>query len=84
MSDIVPKELMGLAAELRDTLSSYQDAEDLITIGAYKPGQNARVDRAVGRIDKVNAFLKQASSDPSNLQESWKAMAMALHVAPQE
>jgi len=84
MSDIVPKELMGLASELRDTLSSYQDAEDLITIGAYKPGQNARVDRAVGRIDKVNAFLKQASSDPSNLQESWRAMAMALHVENQE
>jgi flagellum-specific ATP synthase len=83
MSDIVPKELMGLASELRDTLSSYQDAEDLITIGAYKPGQNARVDRAVSRIDKVNAFLKQASNDPSNLQESWKAMAMALQVEAQ-
>lgn len=74
MSDIVPKELIGLSSKLRDVLAAYQDAEDLITIGAYKQGQNPRVDNAVARIDSVNAFLKQESDSPSTMQESWEAL----------
>jgi flagellum-specific ATP synthase len=80
MSDIVPKELLGQASKLRDVLSSYQDAEDLITIGAYKPGQNARVDHAVALIDRVNQFLKQSADAPSTLQESWQALQQALEL----
>jgi flagellum-specific ATP synthase len=74
MSDIVPPELVKVASEIRDIIASYQDAEDLITIGAYKPGQNPRVDRAVEKIDLVNQFLKQSSSEKSSIEESWKMM----------
>ena len=74
MSDIVPPELVKVASEIRDIIASYQDAEDLITIGAYKPGQNPRVDRAVQKIEQVNNFLKQSSSEKSSIEESWKMM----------
>jgi flagellum-specific ATP synthase len=74
MSDIVPKELIGVASKLRDVLAAYQDAEDLITIGAYKQGQNPRVDNAVARIDSVNSFLRQDADSPSSIQESWEAL----------
>ena len=53
MPDIVPREVIGMAAEARDILATYQEAEDLITIGAYKPNQNPRVDRAVQCIDAL-------------------------------
>lgn len=75
MSDIVPPEVTENAARARDILATYRDAEDLITIGAYKRGQNPRVDYAVDRIEKLNAFLKQASMQKSSMQESWKALA---------
>lgn len=83
MSDIVPKELIGLASKLRDVLAAYQDAEDLITIGAYKQGQNPRVDNAVARIDSVNSFLRQDADSPSSIQESWQGLQGVIN-APVE
>jgi FliI/YscN family ATPase len=74
MSDIIPKQGMQIAAQIREIIAAYQDAEDLITIGAYKPGQNARVDRAVEKIDAVNQFLKQNSEEPTSLQDTWQLM----------
>jgi flagellum-specific ATP synthase len=75
MSDIVSPEVMRVANEAREVLASYQDAEDLITIGAYKAGQNPRVDRAVKKIDAVNAFLRQAVGEPASLSESWRELS---------
>ena len=39
MSDIVDPEILRLATEMREVLASYQEVEDLITIGAYKPAK---------------------------------------------
>jgi len=75
MSDIVSSEQLRLAAEMREILASYQDAEDLITIGAYKSGQNPRVDRAVQKIDAVHSFLRQQVHESVSLADSWQAMA---------
>ena len=74
MSDIVDPEVLRLASEVREVLASYQEVEDLITIGAYKPGQNPRVDKAVKLYDKVLAFLKQSSDRPASLEDCWRGM----------
>jgi len=74
MSDIVNPHVITMANEIRDTLAAYGDAEDLITIGAYKQGQNTRVDKAVARIEAVNAFLKQAVNEPVSLERTWLSM----------
>jgi flagellum-specific ATP synthase len=66
---------MQIASQIREIIASYQDAEDLITIGAYKPGQNARVDRAVQKIEAVNQFLRQSSDEPSALRDTWQMMS---------
>ncbi len=75
MSDIVSPQINDLAIQARDVLATYRDAEDLITIGAYKPGQNPRVDKAVKYIEKLTAFLKQRSHDKTSIEESWKQLA---------
>lgn len=75
MPDIVPSEVVKNAAKARDILATYREAEDLITIGAYKPGQNPAVDFAVSRIGKLTDFLKQQASEPSGMEESWKKLA---------
>jgi flagellum-specific ATP synthase len=74
MSDIVDPQVLKMASELREVLASYQEVEDLITIGAYKPGQNPRVDRAVKLYDKVNEFLRQGADRPCSLEECWRSM----------
>ncbi|RMG40492.1 MAG: FliI/YscN family ATPase [Candidatus Dadabacteria bacterium] len=74
MPDIVPPEILDLAAQARDVLATYREAEDLITIGAYKPGQNARVDKAVALIDKLNDFLRQKATERVSIEESWQQL----------
>ena len=74
MQDIVPEEVMAAASQARDIVATYREAEDLITIGAYKPGQNPRVDRAVQLIDQINQFLKQRSTVKATIEESWSEL----------
>lgn len=59
MNTIVSKEHMEMASKCRDILSTYAKNEDLISIGAYKSGTNPKLDYAIAKIDKLNAFLKQ-------------------------
>lgn len=74
MSDIVGKDVIQAAAGVREILASYQETEDLLTIGAYKPGQNPRIDRAVKRIEAVNQFLQQQVDQPTSIEETWALM----------
>ena len=41
-------------------MATYQEAEDLINIGAYKNGSNPDIDYAISKIGQVNEFLMQA------------------------
>lgn len=79
MPDLVDKNVLDTAAKARDILATYQEAEDLITIGAYKPGQNPKVDIAVQKIDALNQFLKQRASEPCRLQESWQGLSNIIN-----
>lgn len=78
MPDIVPREVVDRANIARDILATYREAEDLITIGAYKPGQNLKVDLAVSKIEALTNFLKQKSSEKVTLEESWSGLAEIL------
>lgn len=60
MNDITSDEQKKDATKIRDILSLYRQNEDLISIGAYKPGMNAKLDDAINKIDDVNEFLMQA------------------------
>ena len=59
MVEIVPQEHRQLASRLRDILSTYEKNQDLVAIGAYKPGTNRNLDYALSKIDAVNGFLTQ-------------------------
>ena len=59
MVEIVDQEHRQLASRLRDILSTYEKNQDLVAIGAYKPGTNRNLDYALSKIDAVNAFLTQ-------------------------
>ncbi|MCI5064278.1 FliI/YscN family ATPase [bacterium] len=83
MRDIVPGELVDLATEGRDILSTYRETEDLITIGAYKSGQNPRVDRAVLGIEELNGYLRQKPDERVPIEESWKGLAEVIESSNQ-
>lgn len=58
-NDVIDSKHRKLLTELIDLYATYRDAEDLVNIGAYVKGSNPRIDRAVSRIDRINAFLRQ-------------------------
>lgn len=59
MSQIAEKEHKQLAGKLKNVLATYNEAEDLINIGAYKAGSNPNIDYAIAKIEGVNQFLLQ-------------------------
>ena len=70
MSSIVTKEQKKLAAELKMVMATYNESEDLINIGAYKPGANKNIDYAIEKIDAVNAFLCQSTDEKFTFDET--------------
>ena len=69
MSTIATPEHKKLAGDLRDLYSLYTQNEDLISIGAYKAGTNHRLDYAISKIDRKNAFLKQKIEESFSFDE---------------
>ena len=75
---IATPEQMEAAAELRRLLAAHRDAKDLIEIGAYVPGSNPTVDRAVNLAEPINAFLRQRMDEPAPAEQSWDALAAVV------
>ena len=59
MSQIATSEHKAAAGKLKNVLATYNEAEDLINIGAYKSGANNNIDYAIEKIDAINEFLCQ-------------------------
>ena len=59
---------------MRKLLAAYRDAKDLIEIGAYMPGSNPLVDRAVQLQASIELFLCQEISGIAPVDESWAAL----------
>ena len=75
MSAIVGKEHKANAGKLKTVLATYQEAEDLINIGAYKRGSNKNIDYAIDKIDAVNEFLVQDTMEKFNFEEEEEMLA---------
>ncbi len=63
MNAIVSATQREAAQQLRELLAAYEDKRDLIVLGAYKPGSDSRVDRALRKIDAIEAFLSQGQQE---------------------
>ena len=70
MSAVATKEHKKAAGRLKNVMATYQEAEDLINIGAYKPGSNKNIDFAISKIDAVNEFLMQATDEKFTFEET--------------
>ncbi|NBI91720.1 flagellar protein export ATPase FliI [Lachnospiraceae bacterium] len=74
MSQIAGREHKQAAGKLKNVLATYNEAEDLINIGAYKGGSNPNIDYAIAKIDAVNEFLMQAVEDKYSFEEAVSMM----------
>ena len=59
------------AGRVRMLMAAFAKAEDLIRIGAYKPGTDAVLDKAIASLPAINAFLQQNPAEiPSPAETS--------------
>lgn len=70
MKALVPDEQYKRAGELKENLATYQDAKDLIDIGAYKQGSNAVIDYAISLHHPIDNFLKQRVDEFSEYEQT--------------
>ncbi len=75
MPELVDEEHMVRAAWVREVLSTYADAKDLIDIGAYVPGSNPRTDRARAAVEPLNGFLRQRPDERTSFQETLQLLS---------
>jgi flagellum-specific ATP synthase len=65
MKDIVTSEHRLAAEKLKQHMSVYQKAEDLIQIGAYKRGADWEIDAAMDSKGWIDQFIKQSTNESS-------------------
>jgi flagellum-specific ATP synthase len=75
---VTTPEQQAIATEVRGLLAALRDARDLIDIGAYAPGANPQVDRAVQLESAITAFLRQGMQEHTPADQAWTQLAHVL------
>lgn len=76
---ITTPEQRAASVELRRLMAAHREAKDLIEIGAYVPGTNPVVDRAVYLQPVIDLFLRQATDDLMPADQSWSALQQVVN-----
>ena len=72
------------AGRLREVLATYRRREDLISIGAYQPGSDAKTDYAISAVDRLESFLRQGpheNEEPAIAEARLQTLLADSHVA---
>lgn len=70
MPNIVAPEYLRRVQECKQLMSRYRANKDLITIGAYVPGSDAQIDRAIERHPHLLAFVSQLITQSAPLAQA--------------
>ncbi len=74
MPDIVGEDHLEKAGFIKKVMATYREAQDLISIGAYKTGSNKEIDQAIALIKPINEMLKQKISEHFSLEETMELL----------
>ena len=78
MEDVAEPQHKSLALKMRTIMADYDDAEDLINIGAYARGNNPRIDMAIDNIGPIRKFLKQDINEKSPFAQTLLDMSQVF------
>ncbi|MCD6359918.1 MAG: EscN/YscN/HrcN family type III secretion system ATPase, partial [Armatimonadetes bacterium] len=69
MPQVVAPEHLEAATAMRNLLAAYEDARDLINIGAYEQGASPQVDRALALLGPMREFMRQSPEERTAPEE---------------
>jgi flagellum-specific ATP synthase len=78
MPRAVPEERRGLLTEAKRLMATFADMEELIRLGAYRPGSSPEVDAAIRLEPAFEAFLGQRKDERTSLPDGYDRLAGIL------
>jgi flagellum-specific ATP synthase len=78
MPDIADVNHLQMAREVRRLYSLYQQNQDLISVGAYQPGSDSRIDTAIRKNPEIVSFLQQDMNEQVDMARSLQELALLL------
>ena len=76
--DITDAEHKDMTAQIIEIMAVYKEAEDLISVGAYKNGSNPKIDKSIKLIEPINKFLKQEITEGESFINTLEKMKVLL------
>jgi flagellar biosynthesis/type III secretory pathway ATPase len=74
MPDVTDAGHRDKAGKVRGWMAAIRDTEDLVSVGAYVPGSNPRVDEARARAEAIESFLCQPSDTLCGFADATRAL----------
>jgi flagellum-specific ATP synthase len=68
----------ALVARARGYLAAYEDMAELIRLGAYRKGSDAKVDEAIAYYPAIEQFLTQKKGERADLASGYAGLAQVL------
>lgn len=70
MTEITDEPHQEIARDFKRIHNTYTQNRDLISVGAYTSGSDARIDEAIGMYPRMNDFLQQGMNQPVSFEQS--------------
>lgn len=78
MNMVASPEHKKVAGRVRELMAKYQEVELLVKIGEYKRGADSMADQAIDRIEGIRKFLRQATDEFIDYEETISLMKKAV------
>jgi flagellum-specific ATP synthase len=79
MPMVVDRPHVEMANSLREMIAAYYEVEDLVSVGAYKPGSQPMSDKAMAKWPEINRFLRQDKAEGSGMETTVKRLGDIVH-----
>ena len=74
-NDICQQEARDASRIVLSRMATFRKVEDMVNIGAYVPGANPEIDKAIVSMPDINQFLQQDVEDGATLEQSFAALS---------
>jgi type III secretion protein N (ATPase) len=78
MPRLVSAEHLAAAHSVRAHIALHEDKRDLLLLGAYRSGSDARLDAAIARAPEIEAFLGQRAEERAEFSETVATLRMLV------
>src|SRR6188472_2002721 len=75
---------VGTITQAKRVMATYAYMEELIRLGAYRPGSSAEVDEAIRLHDPLETFLRQMKDEATPLAEGYQMLEQILNTSETE